>query len=1435
MSVVFQHLDTVNLFGNNDIVLFGRQTTGESVCIKIEGFRPHFCIRVDPLVTNVKEWFDELRQNIWTYSLSVTAMKKEKEKVPNVQIQKLTVPTNFMYFELVDGQDIVNYDESGPQRFVRISCKDKWVSWRARKFLSSTDTLEYVYRQYYKSNPDRGLPYSNLKQSKDLVADLVVFEDRTIYTIYNDQVDMTLQYLIDNDIYSCAFVEAKGLLRQGADKISTCDIEMSAISSLKTVDGSGMAPWRILSYDIESVPGAIPWKLNKYTFPTPWSDPVCTIGVALQIGNDVEQYAWLLNGPSGCSDREPLEKLKPLDSPPDEYRPEETTVRCFDEELDMLQDFFNFVVTQDVDFIEGHNINRFDNTYMMNRYCWLLYLSEDGSEENVNELKIMKRDVKHMPCIGRLKDSYSKDLHQRSYISKQTFSSSQKGTHEKFKLFLPGRIVLDSYDIMKDQHNESSYKLDNLAAKYLGTKKIEQDYNEIPRMFKTQQGRHDLAVYCIKDSWLVRKMMDKLCKLTVLIQMANVTGISVKDVIERGQGIRTIGLMLRYCKRRKPEYFVPRVVREETTAIKKVYDMQAGEYVDMEVAVEPESFEGAVVVEPDVGFYIDAVSCLDFASLYPSIMRALNMSYETLVSRQTIEDNPKWREDYEVRTIPDFEYVNKQLKVTKPPENVAFVTTDVRRGLLPEMLETVLTERKAVKKKMKTHDPSSTMYRVLDGRQLSLKVVANSMYGFTGASVGFLPEKRIASSVTKYGRFMINQTKNAVENHPEWGKRHGCKCIYGDSVSGNTPLLIRRGQAIHVVAIKNLDLSEDTYTWTEKGWTKIQNIVKHRLAKHKKMLQINTHGAIVQCTNDHSLVLNNGLPISPDDIQIGTPLMHSYPSEFPGVITKIQHAFERCFVYKGVSYATGKAAACAHSLKAQPPSGYWEDIPTTVVVDERLARVMGMFMGDGSCGTYACKSGKKSSWAINNADLELLGEYQELCSAIFTHFEFVILPTVNSSGVYKLIGKHSQHGAIKKLVAFWRELSYTYDREKKVPDAILNSPRNIRLAFLQGLHDADGTKSIKNYEISQKGHESCAGIYYLLRSVGYEKIVVDARADKPSIFRLRTRKQVRNTMEHVKKITEIPYEEWVYDLTTENHHFHAGIGNMIVHNTDSVFVHMPRSLVSGKTEEELMTNAHAQGEVIAREVTKIFLPPNDLEYEKSYSSFLLLKKKRYAGHKFEPGHPPKLQIKGLEAARRDYAPLLVNTQKRMLNILLLERNIQKACDFVSGVVFDLMNNRTDLAQLVMSKKLSQAPTAYKALAAHVVLALRLEKEKPETAPVAGDRVDYVICNNGHQKVSESACLPSEITSGKYTVDTQYYLEKQLRGPLLRILEKVVRSPNELFLCNKLFKPAVRGGIMEMFGSKKRTRPSCPVRVQVKKVKPLTNLRKNKTLIDLFKM
>ena len=77
-------------------------------------------------------------------------------------------------------------------------------------------------------------------------------------------------------------------------------------------------------------------------------------------------------------------------------------------------------------------------------------------------------------------------------------------------------------------------------------------------------------------------------------------------------------------------------------------------------------------------------------------------------------------------------------KYSTTPSNHFFVKKSIRKGLLPEILENLLTARKKAKTDLKNEtDPFKK--QVLDGRQLALKISANSVYGFTGAQVGKLP------------------------------------------------------------------------------------------------------------------------------------------------------------------------------------------------------------------------------------------------------------------------------------------------------------------------------------------------------------------------------------------------------------------------------------------------------------------------------------------------------------------------------------------------------------------------------------------------------------------------------------------------------------------------------------------------------------------------
>ncbi|KAK9705310.1 hypothetical protein RND81_07G047200 [Saponaria officinalis] len=64
------------------------------------------------------------------------------------------------------------------------------------------------------------------------------------------------------------------------------------------------------------------------------------------------------------------------------------------------------------------------------------------------------------------------------------------------------------------------------------------------------------------------------------------------------------------------------------------------------------------------------------------------------------------------------------------------------------------------------------------------QISANSVYGFTGATVGELPCLEISSSVTSYGRLMIEHTKKLVEEKfTVGGYEHNAEVIYGDTDS----------------------------------------------------------------------------------------------------------------------------------------------------------------------------------------------------------------------------------------------------------------------------------------------------------------------------------------------------------------------------------------------------------------------------------------------------------------------------------------------------------------------------------------------------------------------------------------------------------------------------------------------------------------------------
>ena len=106
------------------------------------------------------------------------------------------------------------------------------------------------------------------------------------------------------------------------------------------------------------------------------------------------------------------------------------------------------------------------------------------------------------------------------------------------------------------------------------------------------------------------------------------------------------------------------------------------------------------------------------------------------------------------------------------------------------------------------------------------------------------------------------------------------------------------------------------------------------------------------------------------------------------------------------------------------------------------------------------------------------------------------------------------------------------------------------------------------------------------------------------------------------------------------------------------------------------------------------------------------------------------------------------------------------------MISDLLQNKVDLSQLVITKALAKSD--YAAKQAHVELAERMRKRDPGSAPALGDRVAYVIIKaSNNTPAYERSEDPLYVLDNSIPIDTRYYLDNQLSKPLLRIMEPVL--------------------------------------------------------------
>jgi len=1119
------------------------------------------------------------------------------------------------------------------------------------------------------------------------------------YRTYESNIEFVVRNMIDTNITGCGWVDLdvahrtilgqicvpdgainvrkhidprfRALVEKSKDACtSACDVEIDVhwtrivpLDPEKNPRWSRIAPMVIMSYDIE-VKAA-----RRGEFPVP-EKKGCQI---IDIGNLITVY--------GADKRHKLvtfclgRAAKP-DTPqrdPDkgEMAVPEPQVLCYDTEADMMMAWAKMNRGLNVDITTGYNIYGFDGDYMYSRAAHL------GIQRDFAQMtsKLPLRTVK---------------------LREAGFANKARGA-KKFRI--PATVGNVQFDCLYAVDGDfflkvRSKKLDNVAGKVLGRYKIDVHHTEINALHETSdETRKRLVEYVNEDAILPMEIIETRAYIPAFVELARVCHVPLQWMLTKGQQVKVVGTLLPFTK--ADAWAMPYIKREWLDDEEVARGAQADE-----------GYQGATVLDPVTGFYSECVVVLDFASLYPSIMQWQNLCYSTLLAPGSALRSQL------------IEGVHYNVGAT----GHAFLRKQFFLGVIPHALEVLLKARSAAKRAAaeakEKHGKNSSEYKREDARQGALKIMANSIYGFTGATVGRLPCPPIAETVTAYGRKLIEQTKEMIESLDDT-----YRVVYGDSVSGDTPVLVhgaRSGRARFVRidalcsdgAFERQDDGKECAAlecgprvWTDSGWTRVRRVIRHAVPA-AEMWRVCTPTGAVDVTRDHSLLWPDGIKAHVDELRAGrSALLHRSPSRNlhiapPEFTVRDAHAL-------GVAWAQSMIA----STSADPTG-----VPGAILcapllwVDAffRAVWILRGVMQDKETYVLHCR-GKSAT-----------------------------------AGLFLLAERLGWHASIRS--------------KKKARNAF----RILLTTVSPGAAEDTVVCEVREWT----GEERFAG--------------VDGDSTKGTLM--------------------------VYDLETDNHHFHVGPGNLVVHNTDSVMVH----IVGCKSVARAIT----LGKQMEKYCNERFERPIQLELENVYYPWLLQGKKMYSGPFWESETGPTyIKSRGLTNVRRDNALFASELFNDMVETLfawdakanrgnggLIEAvrdpetgrvvkhgwnlstmrmegdNITPAIELIHQRRAALYTEGIPLEKLVISQAFSRPLEKYKTKLPHTGLIERMRKRDAASAPQMGDRVPYVVLKSHKDaKLYERTEDPRFAKEHNLPLDLKYYDETQCQKPIIRFMAPIFAS------------------------------------------------------------
>lgn len=228
-------------------------------------------------------------------------------------------------------------------------------------------------------------------------------------------------------------------------------------------------------------------------------------------------------------------------------------------------------------------------------------------------------------------------------------------------------------------------------------------------------------------------------------------------------------------------------------------------------------------------------------------------------------------------------------------------------------------------------------------------------------------------------------------------------------------------------------------------------------------------------------------------------------------------------------------------------------------------------------------------------------------------------------------------------------------------------------------------------------------------------------------------------------------------------------------DTDSIFVKFPGKDLPGSI---------AAGQEAAAKITKgcphsAFV----IGYEKTFYPFILFCRKRYVGMKYEED-PTKCKraSMGIVLRRRDNAPIVKDVYGGALDIILEERDIGKASEFVKTMLVKVMKSELPIEKFEITKQLrddykamAEGYTGHATVPAHRILADRITKRDPGNAPSVGERLRYVYIQTDKKLQADKIETPEYIVEKKLKLDSQFYITNQIQNPVAQLFALCIES------------------------------------------------------------